>query len=355
MSTSRFRRWVVRPILITILLAATVAGAAGFWLWQRVHEPFQGFTGDKSIDVSPGTPATEILASLESEGILFDADLARAFLVYRLGNPSLKAGEYRFDTPLTTPQVLERLISGRVVTYRVTLIEGMTLAETAQALADAGFGDEAILSSEMLRSDRIADLDPIATDLEGYLYPDTYHFARATPETEVVGALLRNFRKRFAAEVQPLVESSGRTIREIVTLASIVEKEARLEDERREIAGVYANRLRIGMALYADPTVIFAIKRLGRWDGNLRRPDLKLDSPYNTYVYPGLPPGPICSPRVASLTAAANPAETKHLYFVSRNDGTHVFAESLREHNRNVTRWQKQYWRERWAREKQSK
>ena len=133
----------------------------------------------------------------------------------------------------------------------------------------------------------------------------------------------------------------------MVTLASLVEKEAKAAEERPLIAGVYARRLEIGMALQADPTVIFIRKRRGDWDGNLRRVDLEIDDPYNTYRYPGLPPGPIASPGLASLVAAAAPAETRALYFVSRNDGTHVFAETLAEHNRNVQEWQKLYWRRR--------
>ncbi len=355
MSAGAFVRWSARLLAILALLSLAAGAAAGWWAWQRIHSPYRGFEGEQFVTVLPGTGASKILTDLEASGVLSDARLARAFLVYRLGDPSLKAGEYRFDEALTTPQVLEKLIAGRVVTYSVTVIEGLTLDEIAQVIADAGFADGESLGLEMRRSDLIADLDPTATDLEGYLYPDTYHFARGISAEEIVATMLRNFRKRFTAEVEHLVASSGKTVREIVTLASIVEKEARMDDERSQIAGVYANRLRIGMALYADPTVIYAIKRLGRWDGNLRRPDLKLDSPYNTYVYPGLPPGPICSPGIASMVAAAAPAQTPHLYFVSRNDGTHVFAETLRDHNRNVTRWQKQYWRDRWAREKQSK
>ncbi len=346
-------RW---PVALVALLAVAAAAAGGAWVWRLLHRPFQSYQGERLIAVEPGTGARAILDRLEKEGVLADADLARAFLVYRLGDPSLKAGEYRFDEPLNTPQVLDRLIRGRVVTYPVTVIEGLTLEEIAETLAAAGFGDAATLRLEMQRSDLIGDLDPQAENLEGYLYPDTYNFARGTSESEIVATLVRTFRKRFTTEVAPLLEGTNRrTVRELVTLASIVEKEARVDGERPLVAGVYTNRLRIGMALYADPTVIYAFKLLGTWDGNLRRKDLRLDSPYNTYVYPGLPPGPICSPGVASLVAAAAPAETRHFYFVSRNDGTHVFAETLAEHNRNVERWQKRYWRERWARERRGK
>ncbi|MEM9598567.1 MAG: endolytic transglycosylase MltG, partial [Acidobacteriota bacterium] len=207
---------------------------------------------------------------------------------------------------------------------------------------------------EMERTELIADLDPDATRLEGYLYPDTYHFARGTSEAEVVSTLVRTFRSRFERDVAPLLSGSDLGVRGVVTLASIVEKETQRDDERTLVASVYANRLRIGMGLYADPTIIYAKKLAGTWDGNLRRPDLKLDSPYNTYVVPGLPPGPICSPTVASMVAALRPADSEYLYFVSRNDGTHVFSRTLAEHNRNVYVWQKKYWRDRWAREGRS-
>jgi UPF0755 protein len=149
--------------------------------------------------------------------------------------------------------------------------------------------------------------------------------------------------------LQPRDEPARPSVRDIVTLASVVEKEARVEDERPLIAAVYTNRLERGMGLYADPTVIYALKRAGRWDGNIRREDLRIDSPYNTYRHAGLPPGPIASPGLASLLAAAAPADVPYLYFVSRNDGTHAFARTLAEHGVNVERWQRRYWRERRA------
>lgn len=352
------KRWLKIFLGLFFLALLVVPAAAGFWLWDFVHKPHKGYSeAERLITIEPGIGARTILTRLESAGVLPNADLARAFLVYRLGDPSLKAGEYRFDQPLNTPEVLEKLVRGEVVTYPVTLIEGLTFEEMADTLEAKGFGDAEIFKREMGRSDLIADLDPKAENLEGYLYPDTYSFARGTEESEIVATMVRTFRKRFNSQVVAAHAGAPvqRTVRELVTLASIVEKEARLDEERGRIAGVYANRLRIGMGLYADPTVIYGIKLLGTWDGNLRRKDLKIDSPYNTYVYPGLPPGPICSPGVASMVAAASPDETEHLYFVSRNDGSHVFARTLAEHNRNVTRWQKLYWRQRWAEERRSR
>ncbi|HXT51316.1 MAG TPA: endolytic transglycosylase MltG, partial [Thermoanaerobaculia bacterium] len=196
----------------------------------------------------------------------------------------------------------------------------------------------------------IADLDSHAEDLEGYLFPDSYTFPADTRPPEIVEAMVANFRRRWRSEVAPHFRADGgRTLREVTTLASIVEKEAKAATERPLIAAVYANRLERGMGLFADPTVIFALKRLGRWDGNIRKADLALDSPYNTYRYAGLPPGPICSSGTGALVAAAAPADVPYLYFVSKNDGTHVFAATLDEHNKNVATWQRRYWRDRRA------
>ena len=345
----RLLRWIA----VLVLIGAVGAGAATWWVRRELARPHAGFEGERIIDVAPGTSAGEILARLEAEGVLRSATLARLYLVYGLGDPSLKAGQYRFEGPRTTPEVLAKLIEGEIVTYRLTVVEGLTVEETARQIADAGFGDVERLLAEVSDPGRIADLDPEAEDLEGYLFPDTYWFARDASEAEIVDTLVRAFRTRLEEDLIPagLVAAPPR-VRELVTLASIVEKEAALDEERPIIAGVYTNRLEQGIALYADPTVIFALKRAGTWDGNIRKPDLQIDSPYNTYRYPGLPPGPICSPGLASLQAALEPADVPYIYFVSRNDGSHVFATTLAEHNRNVEEWQRRYWRERWARER---
>ena len=360
-------------LAVLALLALLAAGGAAWWGWQEIHTPYQGYLGDaRQLEVEIGSAGTAILDELEREGVIASALLARLYL-YQQGDPPLQAGEYQFEGALTVPEVLGKLIRGEVVTHEVTLVEGLTLGETARALAEGGFGTEERFLELMRDPAPIADLDPDAPDLEGYLFPDTYRFTRRTPEEEIVAALVGNFRERYESTLEPLIEqtygtgdaAAGEapdlepgdddeppTLREIVTLASIVEKEARIPDERPMIAGVYQNRLDRGIGLYADPTVIYAFKKLGTWDGNLTRADLQVDSPYNTYRYPGLPPGPIASPGLASLEAAAAPADIPYFYFVSRNDGTHVFAETLAEHNRNVERWQRQYWRERWARER---
>ena len=342
---------------MTIALLALVpigAGAgAAWWGWQITQQPFRGWEGDATtIEIRSGWGATRVLGELEAGGVIAEAGVARMYLLYALNDAALRAGEYRFTEAATIPQALEILVQGRVLTYPATVIEGLTLHESADALAAAGFGDRDRLVAEMSDPSRIADLDPGADDLEGYLFPDTYAFPKGTSEAQIVDAMVANFRRKFdrAAAAAPTPSELG--VRDLVTLASIVEKEALLDAERPLIAGVYSHRLRRRIPLSADPTTIFALKRAGTWNGNLRRPDLRINDPYNTYVHGGLPPGPICSPGASSLQAAAAPTETTHLYFVSRNDGTHVFADTLAEHNRNVNKWQKQYWRDRWARER---
>lgn len=361
-------RKLFKTLLVLTLVALGAATGVGWHLWQQFHQPYRSWTGPQQVVVvAPGSSASRILTDLERAGVLRDARLARLFLIHRLDDPPLKAGEYRFREALAAPAVLDKLIRGEVITYPVTLIEGLDLEETAESLARQGFGDLDRFLEEMHDPSRIADLDPQAGDLEGYLYPETYHLARGTPEDAIVDLLVDTFRHGWRTEVQPILQrlpdlaalglepADGEGgVRAIVALASIVEKETQRDDERPVVASVYVNRLRIGMPLQADPTVIAALKQEGRWDGNIRRGDLQVDHPYNTYVNPGLPPGPICSPTIASILSVLQPADTKYLYFVSRNDGTHVFATTLAEHNRNVHRWQKQYWREKWAEERRN-
>jgi UPF0755 protein len=340
---------VKRIVALLALLAATLAAVAAFagWrAWQLLHTPF-GPSSQVEFEVESGETARQILDRLEDRGLLPNAILARVYLTRYLDDPPLQAGEYLIPSPTTTPDVLARLIRGDVVMHAVTLIEGLTLEETAQQLEAAGFGEYEEFVERMRSPTAVVDLDPAAETLEGYLFPDTYSFPRTATVERIVETLVETFRKHLERDLGG--EQSVENLRDLVILASIVEKEAQVDDERPIIAGVYRNRLERGIGLYADPTIIFALKQLGTWDGDIRRRDLDLDSPYNTYRYPGLPPGPICSPGLASLEAAAAPAEVPYLYFVSRNDGTHVFAETLREHNRNVDEWQRRYWRERRA------
>jgi len=216
----------------------------------------------------------------------------------------------------------------------------------AEVFEARGFGRADAFVTAASNAGLIADLDPAAGDLEGYLFPETYALPRGTSAAAVVAQMVDGFKNVMTPELRAEATRAGLTVRQLVTLASLVEKETGTPGERPLVAAVYANRLKIGMAMQADPTVIYALQKAGNYTGNLRRDDLQFDSPYNTYRYPGLPPGPIAAPGKASLEAAARPADVDYLYFVSKNDGSHVFASTLAEHNRNVHRWQVQYFRD---------
>jgi UPF0755 protein len=229
----------------------------------------------------------------------------------------------------------------------VTFPEGLTAAEMAKIFESHGLGPAAAFVEAAKNASLIRDLDPEAADLEGYLFPETYSLPRKSDAPRLVQQMVAGFKRALTADIRDAASKRNLTVRQLATLASIVEKETGRPDERPLVAAVYHTRLRVGMPLQCDPTVIYALIRAGTFTGNLRRDDLTFDSPYNTYRYPGLPPGPIANPGRASLEAAARPADAPFLYFVSRNDGSHEFARTLEEHNRNVQKYQIQYFRDR--------
>jgi len=222
----------------------------------------------------------------------------------------------------------------------------------ARIYEQQGFGKSAAFLEAAREAVPIHHVDPEARDLEGYLFPETYALRRDSTARSLVHTMVARFEQLFTTEMQQAAEKLGLTTRQAVTLASLVEKETAVDTERPIVAAVYWNRLKIHMGLQCDPTVIYALQKAGRYNGNLRRDDLHFDSPYNTYRYAGLPPGPIANPGLASLKAAVAPAEVDYLYFVSRNDGSHVFARTLDEHNENVRKFQVEYFRDQRAAER---
>ena len=258
----------------------------------------------------------------------------------------LQAGEYRFDTPMTPRAVVDKIVRGDVFLRPVTFREGLTIRQMAAIFEERGFGSQEAFVAAASKPGPIRELDRSASDLEGYLFPDTYTLPRRTTAEDLVARMMSRFEKALTPEIRQQAASRGLSVRELVTLASLVEKETAKAEERPLVAAVYANRLKVGMGMQCDPTVIYALERAGKYTGNLTRADLQFDSPYNTYRYAGLPPGPIAAPGQASLEAAANPAAVSYLYFVSRNDGSHAFATTLDEHNRNVFEYQVRYFRE---------
>lgn len=341
-------RWIKRLFWSLVVLAAIV-GVGGGWIYRQIVEPYRGYDqAEVFVDIPSGSGPARIGEKLVEAGVVRDPTIFRAALVVSGRARALKAGEYRFTEPMHALDVIDKIARGDVYKRLLTFREGLTIAAMAQVFEERGFGTASDFQQAALNAKLVADLDPAARDLEGYLFPETYALPRATPAADVVAQMVAGFRNALSPETRTAAEAAGLSVRQLVTLASLVEKETGAGDERPRVAAVYRNRLKIGMPMQADPTVIYALQKAGRYNGNLTRDHLQqLDSPYNTYKYAGLPPGPIAAPGLASLQAAAKPADVDYLYFVSKNDGTHVFASTLAEHNRNVQTWQVEYFRKR--------
>jgi UPF0755 protein len=340
----RFLRWSAAAL---VLLSAA-AGLGWYVVTQRLDEQHQGWAGPEVfVDIPPGVSPPAIGRRLIDAGVVRDELTFRAALLVTGKARELKAGEYRFDRPLSVVDVIDRIARGDVYHLTITFREGLTIAEMATVFEERGMGTAQSFLEAARDSTPVRDLDPDAPTLEGYLFPETYALPRRTPAMVLVRLMVDHFKRAFDEPLHAAAREQGLTVRQVVTLASLVEKETGKAEERPLVAAVYRNRLRIGMGMQADPTVIYALQQAGQYDGNLSREDLQFDSPYNTYRYAGLPPGPIAAPGRASLEAVVRPAAVKYLYFVSRNDGSHVFAETLAEHNRNVYEWQVKYFRNR--------
>jgi len=333
----------MKKFLPLVLLPIVAAVAAAWLVDARVRAPYRGYQGaEQFIDLRSGTGGRTIGDRLVEAGVVSDRITFRAALWLTGHGRRLKAGEYRFDHPMTPIEVLDKIARGDVYVIALTFPEGLTIPEMARIFEGHGLGPASAFIEAAKDTSAIRAIDPSATDLEGYLFPETYTFPRHTDAAKIVGLMTARFEHVFTPERRESAAARGLSIRQTMTLASLVEKETARGDERPIVAAVYENRLRIGMALQCDPTVIYALQRAGTYDGNLRRDDLAFDSPYNTYRYRGLPPGPIASPGLAAIEAVLHPADEDFLYFVSRNDGSHAFARRLDEHNRNVRKYQTQ-------------
>lgn len=333
---------MLRKLLALVLLLLIAAAAGGWWLNRRLNTEYRGFQqGEVFVEVPPGSSVAAIARRLVDAGVVADPLTFRIAARILGADRRLQAGEYRFAEPATPFDVIDRLARGDVYSHAITFPEGLTAREMAQIFGRSGLGAAADFERAAAAGARAAAFDPGARTLEGYLFPDTYLLPRDSGPDGTVAAMVARFERAFDEGLRAAATERGMNVRRAVTLASLIEKETSRPDERAIVSGVYHNRLRIRMPLQCDPTVIYALMLAGRWNGNLRREDLQMNSPYNTYRFAGLPPGPIASPGRPALEAAVRPADVPYLYFVSRNDGSHVFATTLAEHNRNVDQWQR--------------
>jgi UPF0755 protein len=326
-----------RFALALLLLLAVVAIGTGV-LVVRSLLPVAGSERSIHFRVQPGLSLGAVARDLERERLVRHAWAFETLARWRGLAGELRAGEYDLSPHLTTGEILERIAEGRVRTYRIVIPEGLTAVEIAQRLEEKGLANPGEFLTAVRTQELVNELDVEGESLEGYLFPETYQLARGLPVAEIARAMVAQFHAVWP-EIAPRSEALGLSMLETVTLASIVEKETGVPEERSVIAAVFHNRLRRGMRLETDPTVIYG---LPNFDGNLRRADLEdTRNAYNTYQIPGLPPGPIANPGAAALRAAVAPATSSYLYFVSRNDGTHEFSSSYTEHAAAVDRFQK--------------
>jgi UPF0755 protein len=315
-------------LLVLLFIAVLVAGVAGWAILTQF-----GPSSETFVEIPPGSSTTHIARQLQSAGIIRNQ---LAFDLWRwLRRGKLKAGEYRFDHPMRVTEVYERIARGEIYTVAVTVPEGATIFEVANRLQQAGISTRKEFLDEQPRlAELVADIDPQAKTLEGYLFPDTYRFSRRASATQIATAMVRRFRT-MTAEIG-LMEN----VHDVVTLASLIERETAVQSERPLIASVFENRLAQHMPLMTDPSVIYGLEVRAQWRGSIYQSDLKRDTPYNTYIHPGLPPGPIANPGLPSLRAAMNPPHTDYLYFVAAGanpQGQSLFSTTLEEHTRNVS------------------
>ena len=291
--------------------------------------------GQNFVLLRPGYSTRRIAAELKSAKVI-RSEYSFVIWHYFHRKHSLKAGEYLFESPANEIDVHKRLVRGDIYVYTVVIPEGYTMFDIANAIQEGGLGSrDEFLKIAQSETALVSDLAPEAHSLEGYLFPNTYQFTRTQSMQEMVSAMVKQFRQ----VAQQIGLSSD--VQKTVTMASIIEKETGIPDERPLVASVYYNRLANHIALDADPSVIYAELLKGNYQGALHHADMRIDSPYNTYRHPGLPPGPIGNPGKSSLEAAMHPAQTDYYYFVSDGNGRHRFAHSLEEHNRNVAAYRR--------------
>ncbi len=332
---------LVKIIRLGLISAALLLLLFITWFSLEFYRPMETPPNTIVFEVEKGQTAKEIALNLKKNGIIKKTWPFLAGYRVFFSAQSLKAGEYAIAIPDSPKNILHVLSEGSVYLHSITIPEGLIIQEIAGLLDSEDFAAKQDFLQDVAETSIISSLDKDAPNLEGYLFPETYRFSKGTSSEEIVAAMVFQFTKVFSQEWIERAAELEMSIRDIVTLASLIEKETSLRKEKKTISAVFHNRLRIGMKLDCDPTIIYVLKLEGRFKDRLRTRDLKYDSPFNTYLYSGLPPGPIANPGRGSLEAALYPTDEKFLYFVSKNDGSHHFSQTFREHQNAVNKYQR--------------
>ena len=291
-----------------------------------------------TFEVHPGMTLKQVTLELFNQRLILSPSAFQAIAYIQDKEKQIMVGEFSLSPSMLPTEIILRLTSGKTILYPLTIPEGYRITEIASLLDTQGLASSEVFILQTQDKDLIKSMDIPTDSLEGYLFPETYYLSKLTPEKKIVQKMVNTFKEKvLKSQLLKSTKESSLSLHEIITLASLIEKETGLDSERKLISSVFHNRLRKNMRLQTDPTVIYAIEK---FDGNIRKRDLKIDSPYNTYRYKGLPPGPISSPGIKSIEAAIFPIKSNHLYFVSRQDGSHHFSSTLVEHNQAVKKYQ---------------
>ena len=326
-------------IAILLILIFVFIGAAGVYLniVSYAQKPPNTAPVEQAVVVQSGQGFKALSTLLNQKGMILHPVKFRLFARIKGYDKRIKAGEYMLSSVMTPEKILEIMVEGKVYLHRLTIPEGYNLKQIARAVENAGFASESDFLKAAADPDLVHAKGIDAQTFEGYLFPDTYYFPRGVSPENIISAMVKRFWSVFKPEWKEQTKTLGMTIHQVITLASIIEKETAVADERPIISSVFHNRLKRNMRLESDPTVIYG---MGDYNGNITRKDLERPTPYNTYIMKGLPPGPISNTGAKAIEAALYPADTKFLYFVSRNNQTHHFSTNFKDHNRAVQKYQ---------------
>lgn len=331
-----FKKILSFLFFIIVLGVGVIIATYVYIKWPVEHE-------NVSLTIKPGTSLVKISETLEENGIITCGSCFRVYVLARGMAHKLRAGDYEFESGLNADQIIKKLLKGDFKTFNITIPEGWTVSQIAGFLPTLPFVENKNIGKDL--RDISKDTQYLSglniawkiNSLEGYLFPDTYKVYKLSDVKKLISQMVDEFNKKFTGKILEKAPNLNLTPAEIVILASIIEKETGVDEERPIIASVFYNRLKKGMPLQSDPTVIYGIED---FNGNLTKKDLEKPHPYNTYVIAGMPVGPICNPGKASLEAALNPAKTNYLFFVSKNDGSHKFSKTYAEHSKAVYEYQ---------------